>query len=411
MNRETAETVLANGLRLVAVLAPGAPLAETRLVLPYACSDSRLAATRELLAACLGTGTRAPARTRQDIADRAADLGAELSTVVTAESMVLATSVLSAGLPGALDLLADLLTRPRYTEDELALARRRGAGASRAPGPLGRLRGSVLAHAFGSHPLTRPHPAPVDDPPSRREVEALHARAVVPDGAVLLVMSDRDPQEVLRLAGERLESWSGGPSGLTLPRFERAEPFPGRVTLSSHDPAQAMVLTAGPAVPAADPGHAPLHLAQLLLGGHASSRLARRLRDRHGLAYAVSAELREYRAGCWLEVECSGAPGTAARTAAEVTDALRELADAGPTAQEVDRARAYATGFTRFALATRTEEASALAGFAAAGLPLDWLDAYRGVLAEVTHAQVSAAAAHFLDPSKAVIATYDEEGR
>lgn len=147
----------------------------------------------------------------------------------------------------------------------------------------------------------------------------------------------------------------------------------------------------------------------MALGGYASSLLARRVRDRHGLAYAISAQIRGNRAGDWLEIECAGAPGTAARIAEEITDCLRELATDGPTPQELDRARAYATGFTRFALATRTEEASALAGFAAAGLPLDWLATYRRALAEVTHAHVAEAAARFLHPSRTLIATLDDD--
>ncbi|NEC75522.1 insulinase family protein, partial [Streptomyces rochei] len=104
--------------------------------------------------------------------------------------------------------------------------------------------------------------------------------------------------------------------------------------------------------------------AQLVLGGHASSRLTRRLRERHGLAYAVDARIRQNRAGCWLEIDCAGAPGTADRLAEEVTACLAELAATGPTPEETRRARRYAAGFTRFALATRAEEASALAGFA-----------------------------------------------
>lgn len=411
MNRKTTDTILGNGLRVVVVHAPGAPLAELRLVLPYARTAPHLAATQELLAGCLGTGTTAGDGSRQDIADRAADLGAELSTVVTAESLVMATSVLSAGLSGSLELLADLLLRPAYRERELALVQRGTDAAPRTPGPRWRLRRALLSRAFGSHPLLDPPVGRTE--PGTGDLYDLHARAVVPEGSVLLVMTGAAPDGVTALVRERLAQWTGGPSGLVLPPFARRTPLPGRITVPAGTTAagsgQALVLTAGPAVPATDPGHAPLHLAQLALGGYASSLLARRVRDRHGLAYAVSAEIRGNRAGDWLEIECAGAPGTARRIAEEITGCLRELASDGLTPQELERARAYATGFTRFALATRTEEASALAGFAAAGLPLDWLETYRATLAEVTHTQVAEAAARFLDPSAALIATLDDE--
>ncbi|MFF7617036.1 M16 family metallopeptidase [Streptomyces lavendulae] len=421
MNRETGDTTLGNGLRVVVVRTHGAPLAEVRLVLPYARTAPHLAEAQELLAALFGTGTgacaTAGARTRQDVADLAADLGAELSTVVTAESLVVAASVLRAGLPGVLALLSDLLLRPAYREAELALAQRRAAVSPRTPGPRQRLRRALLGHAFGTHPLVDPPTAPAAAT-TPEDLYALHARAVVPDGAVLLVTTPDDPDEVGVRVRELLAPWSGGPSGLVLPPFARRAPRPGRIALTEPAGAagtaaaagsgQALVLCAAPAVPDGHPAHAPLHLAQLILGGSASSRLARRVRDRHGLAYAVSADLRGNRAGDWLEIECAGAPGTAGRIAGEITDCLRELAADGPSPEEVERARAYASGFTRFALATRTEEASALAGFAAAGLPLDWLEGYRDRLTKVTHHQVAEAAAYFLDPARVAVSTLDE---
>ncbi|MFD4028505.1 M16 family metallopeptidase [Streptomyces sp. NPDC058576] len=419
--RTTLSADLPTGLRVLAAHAPAAPLAELRLAIPYARTEPGLAAAQELLAACLGTGSRD--RTRQDIADRAADLGAELSTVVTAESLILSVSVLAPGLPGALDLLAELLLRPRYEEGEVALAQRRAAAAPRAPAPRIRLRRAALAHGFGPHPLSSEAggTAPLLDVVSLLpdDLLDLHARAVVPGGSSLVVLAGEEPDSVLRLVGERLTPWSGGPSGLTLPPFARPVPRPGPVELTEPGTGtagdgrrdavggQSLVLTVGPGVPTADPLHAPFHLAQLLLGGYASARLARQVRDRHGLAYDVSAGLRENGAGSWLEIACAGAPGGAGRIAAEITRCLRDLAEDGPSREEVDRARAYAAGFTRFALATRTEEASALAGFAAAGLEPDWLDGYRDRIAAVTPEQVAEAAARHLAPDRAVVATYE----
>ncbi|MCL8015257.1 pitrilysin family protein [Streptomyces sp. AS02] len=399
-NGSTPRTTLPNGLDTVVVTAPGAPLAEIRLVLPYARTEPALAAVRELLAAGLGTAT--VSRDRRAVADRAADLGAEFSTVVTAEQLVLSVSVLAEGLPGALELLADLLLRPAY--DHLP---RPGSGPAprTSPGPRTRLRRAQLRHAFGGpHPLVDDHHATGT---ADVDLLAFHRRAVVPAGAVLLILGGDEPDRVLTAVREELADWTGGPSGLTLPPFPRPEPTPGRLAL--HDPSadQALLLTAGPAVPVPHPGHTALHLAQTVLGGHATSRLTRRLRERHGLAYAVDARIRQNGAGCWLEIDCAGAPGTGDRLAEEVTACLAELARSGPTPEETHRVRRYTAGFTRFALATRAEEASALAGFAASGMDLDWLTRYPDAIAEVTDRHIAEAAARFLDPARTLVATLD----
>ncbi|PSJ25840.1 peptidase M16 [Streptosporangium nondiastaticum] len=400
MKRPWVRSTLGNGLRVVAVEAPGAPLAELRLVVPYALTDPREASARELLAARLGTGSTS--RDRQAVADRTADLGAELSTVVTVEQLLLSVSVLSEGLEGTLELLGDLLIRPAYRDLPAA-----PPPAPRPAGPRTALRRVVLTHAFGPHPLAAAPPPP--GPVTPEDLYAFHRRAVVPAGSVLLVMTGAEPDRVLRLVAEHLGPWTGGPSGLVLPPFGRAAPAPGRPALRHPGADQALLLTAGPAVPSTDPGHAALHLAQLVLGGPASSRLTRRLRERHALAYAVSAALRENAAGSWLEIECAGAPGTADRLAAEAADVLRVLAEDGPTPQEAERARRYAAGFTRFALATRAEEASALAGFAARGVDVDWLAAYAEAVGGVTHAEVTAACGEFLRPERTLLATADDD--
>jgi zinc protease len=400
---ETFRTVLPNGLDTVLVTVPGAPLAEIRLVLPYARTEPALAAAQELLAAHLGTATTT--RDRQAVADRAADLGGEFSTVVTAEHLVLSASVLAEGLRDALELLADLVLRPALPQTVAGDGHRGPTPAPRPAGPRTALRRAQLRHAFGG-----PHPL-VDDAPDGvavLDVRALHRRAVVPRGAVLLVMSGEAPERVRVAVEAELGEWAGAaPSGLVLPPFPRAEPTPGRLALCAPDADQALFLTAGPAIPAPEPGHTALHLAQVVLGGHATSRLTRRLRERYGLAYAVDASIRQNGAGCWLEIDCVGAPGTGDRIADEVTACLAELAEGGPTAEEMRRARRYAAGFTRFALATRAEEASALAGFVAGGLPVDWLTTYPDALAEVTDARVTEAAAHYLDPTRTLVATLD----
>ncbi|NEC70148.1 insulinase family protein, partial [Streptomyces rochei] len=86
-------TVLPNGLDTVVVTVPGAPLAELRLVLPYARTEPALAVAQELLAT--GLGTASTTRDRRSVADLAAGLGAELSTVVTAEHLVWSAGVLA----------------------------------------------------------------------------------------------------------------------------------------------------------------------------------------------------------------------------------------------------------------------------------------------------------------------------
>ncbi len=135
-----------------------------RLVLPYARTEPALAAAQELLAAGFGTATAT--RGRRAVADLAAGLGAEFSTVVTAEHLVFSASVLADGLPRALRLLADLILRPAY-DDPPAAPAPHGRAPRPAPAPGARLRRAQLRHAFGGpHPLTDDTPRTPAPPPT-----------------------------------------------------------------------------------------------------------------------------------------------------------------------------------------------------------------------------------------------------
>ncbi|MGW3271263.1 M16 family metallopeptidase [Streptomyces kronopolitis] len=403
----------AQGLQTVVVPAPGAPVAEIRLLIPYARTGRLPAPVHTLLPACLGTGTAQ--RSRQAIVERAADIGAELSTVVTAESLLMSLSVLGDHLPEAVELLAEILLSPAYRSDELDLVRARARAAPTADGPRTRLHRALLHRRFGPGPLTLAPPS-VDrlQAVTTDELHALHREAIVPDGSVLLVMTDTGPDtdQLHALLADRLAGWTGGPSGLLLPHIAHRTPSCDALHLTDPHtkPAQALVMAISPATPTQEPDHPALHLAQLVLGGYGSSRLMERIRNRHGLTYGVSTTIRETRAGAWLETECAGAPGTADRIARIIEETLHELSQTGPTGDEADRARQYAIGFTRFGIATRTEAASAYAGFVAQGLAPHWLTTYAARLADTSRSDIAEAAARYLTPATATFGSLDTPG-
>ncbi|MGW5116444.1 M16 family metallopeptidase [Streptomyces noursei] len=400
----------AQGLHTVVVPDPGAPVAEIRLLIPYARTGRFPLPVQELLPACLATGTIR--RNRQGIVEHAADIGAELSTVVTAESLLLSVSVLAECLPEAVELLAEVLLSPAYRMGELDLVRSRAQARATADGPRTRLHRALLHHRFGPGPLTATPPSTgILQAVTTDDLHALHRDAIVPHGSVLLVMADTGPDtdRLHTLLADRLTGWSGAPSGLVLPPLDHRTPPAHSLNLTdaTPDPTRALVMALSPAVPSCSPSHPALHLAQLVLGGYGSSRLMERLRTRRGLVYGVSTTVRDTRAGAWLETECAGAPGTADRITRVIVDTLHELSEAGPTAAETDRARQYALGFARFGLATRAEAASAYAGFVAQGLAPDWLTTYAARLADIRRADITEAAARHLTPTKTTFATLD----
>ncbi|WP_406635373.1 M16 family metallopeptidase [Amycolatopsis sp. WGS_07] len=401
---EAVEAVLPNGLRIVLAQEPGAEVAEIRLALPFA-TRPELAAPMELLAACLLRGTSELGE--RAVVDRASELGAELSVTRDSEALLVAASTLSTQLPEAIRLLATVVRQAAYPGRELDRVVEAMVSRERS-GPRAAAYRQLLRHRYGRHPLTA-EPASAEDllAVTTEDLRRLHAQAIVPSGAVLLILGPLPADTALAQAVQVFGDWTGTASGLRLPPLAGTGNT-GRLTLPAAAGTPTLVLTAGPGLPTGDPRHPALHLANLILGGSGSSRLVRRIRERLGLAYRVQSSLEETGAGGWTTVEAVTGPGNGSRTAGELAACMARFADEGPTADEVGAAKRLARGFAATGLATRAEIASAATGFVLRGLPPDWLNRYLSRVDLLSTAEVTAAARRHFDPAAHATVVADE---
>jgi zinc protease len=149
-----------------------------------------------------------------------------------------------------------------------------------------------------------------------------------------------------------------------------------------------------------DARYPALCLAVNLLGGLATSRLARSIRDRSGLVYAVSCHTEPVPGRTLVHVATDTVPAYADEVLARTHYELARLGTEPPTAAEVDAARTCAIG----SCATRLAPQAALADAVAAALR--WHQAppetfrFRSRLREVTSQQVVSAVAEFLHPNR-----------
>ncbi|HEX8932596.1 MAG TPA: insulinase family protein, partial [Pseudonocardiaceae bacterium] len=99
------DTVLDNGLRVIAVRRPAVPMVELRLRIPFGGTHRTHSARAELLAATLLQGTAR--RDRFAIDKVLAAIGGDLSAGVDPEHLSVAGSALASGLDVVLDVLGD----------------------------------------------------------------------------------------------------------------------------------------------------------------------------------------------------------------------------------------------------------------------------------------------------------------
>lgn len=394
------DTVLDNGLRVIAVHQPTVPMVELRLRIPFAGDDPRHAAVAEVLAATLLTGT--DRRDRVAIDTDLALVGGELDAGVDPERLSVSGNALATGFDTLLDVLADALTGAVHADDEVGRERdrlvERIALARSQPSVIARE--ALQRHRYGDHPATREMPEAADVATvTAEQVRALHAGAVLPRGALAVVVGDLPPQDAVDRLAAAFAGWNSDATAAELPPLPEVAggdllfvPRPGAV--------QSQLRLTAQAIPRTDPGYPALQLANLVLGGFFSSRLVENIREAKGYTYHARSSLEFTPSGATLLVETDTASDVTAPALLETRYELARLGVVPPTESEVDTVRRYAVGSLLIATGSQTGLASQLVALAAYGLGTEWLVEHPARLARVTADEIAEAALRFFAPPR-----------
>ena len=395
-----ADTVLDSGLRVIAVRRPAEPKVDLRLEIPFGGTHPRHPARAEVLAATLLRGTSG--RDRFTIDRTLAGVGASLAAAVDPEHLSVSGSTLASGLDTVLEVLSDALTSASYPTAEVTRERARlveRLTVSRAQ-PRVIAREALQRRRYGNHPFTREWPHPEDVAAvTPASVRALHRRAVVPGGAVLVLVGDLEPGPAVGLVESILAGWRADHPATELAPLP---PLGGAdLQLVHRDAAvQSQLRLSAQAVPRSDGRYAAVQLANLVFGGYFSSRWVENIREDKGYTYGAHCGFEFTRYGATLVADADTANEVTAAALLETRYELGRMVVTPPTEAEIDSAREYAIGSLIIATSSQRGLAGHLATLATLGLGLDWLLSHPGRLRGVTREQVAEAAAEFFAPSR-----------
>jgi predicted Zn-dependent peptidase len=396
---QTWERALPSGLTVLAIPRPSVPLVELRLRIPFAKADL---AGSALLTQTLFSGT--PDLSTVDIAASLQSVGGALGAGVDPDRLMVNGNALADGLPQLLSILADVLNQASYPTDEVATERERLVDriqvAQSQPSHLARV--ALLKQVYGGHPYAVQTPEAADvKEVGPEQLRALHAERVHPNGAILVLVGDFDPEGVLDTVATALSTWDGMGPEVVLPPVPA--PPTGPLTLVDRPGSvQSSLRLALPAVGRDHPDHAALQLANLVFGGYFSSRWVENIREDKGYTYGPHSAVEHSIAGSLLTASAEVATGVTAPALLETFYELGRLAVLPPSGHELEQARQYALGTLQLGMSTQAGLAGLASTYAGYGLRLDYLPQYAARLAAATLEDVAAAAATYLAPAKAV---------
>ncbi|MFF5293847.1 M16 family metallopeptidase [Paractinoplanes globisporus] len=394
-----AERSLPGGLTVIAIRRPAVPLVELRLRVPFSKAPLPRAT---LLSQALFTGTGAMSSV--DIAAELQAVGGGLSAGLDPDRLLITGNALASGLDRVLEILATVLTDPAYPNAEVGTERDRLVDhinvALSQPAHIART--ALLKRVYGSHPYAVQTPEPEQVRAVRpAQLRKLHADRVRPDGAVLVLVGDINPEKAIDAAEKALGSWTGPGRDETVPEAPPLEPGP-LLLVDRPGSVQSSLRMALPALPRTDPRYAALQLANMIFGGYFSSRWVENLREDKGYTYGPHTAIEHYLAGSTLMVAAEVATEVTGPSLLETLYELGRIASLPPGEDELEQARRYVLGTLRLGMSTQAGLAGLASMYASFGLRLEHLREHSAALATATLDQVAEVAAQFLAPSQAV---------
>ncbi|MCF6267872.1 MAG: insulinase family protein [Desulfuromusa sp.] len=304
-------------------------------------------------------------------------------------------------LESGIEILADLLRRPRFDTARMELVRTRMLESIRRknddPGSIARrlLSGAV----YPDHPFGTDATLNMVASFTRDDLLKLHRHYFLPQNIWLAISGDVQQTELVSLLDKNLADWQSSETTIQeLPSLP--PPAPGRILLVDKDIPQTTVLMGHAGISKDNPDTFALQVANYILGGGGfNSRMMREVRSDRGLAYSVYSYFQVGRQLPGLFIVGSE---TKSQSTVEVVTLLQQLIQqirAEPVSSaELDLAKKSLINSFVFAFSDSHSVVSRKVRLDYYNYPKDYLETYRQKIAAVTIADVQRVARQYLQP-------------
>lgn len=275
----------------------------------------------------------------REIVERIEAEGGSINAATGYERTSFEVRALDGSLPLAMQVVADLVFRP--TLDPAEIEREKDVVAQEIAEafdtPDDHVFEMVQTRAFSGQSLGRPILGSVASlaPVTRDSIGAWRTRLYSPDRMVIAVSGAVDEAGFLELAERTF-----GAAVATPAKEPASAVFTGGEAKLSRRIEQANLVFQLPAPGVRGPAYSAVRLMAEILGGGMASRLFQSAREERGLAYAIDAYHEPYDSEGVLGIYAGAAGDRAEELARVCADEIRALADDGPTAAELARAKA-----------------------------------------------------------------------
>jgi len=344
-------------------------------------------------------------RSAEQIARSVDSIGGGLDAFTSKELVSYNVKVLDEHLPGAFDVIADLVRNPLFEKRDIE--KEKGVILEElkmeVDNPEYLIHEIFSSNFWKGHALGRPILGTKQTIRSfdRDKVQDYYQQFYAPSNILITAAGSLDHRRLVQVVDDHFGDLKPRrmPGGAEKPRPHAPLIFRNKSSLE-----QVHVYLGVPSIPVSHSARFPCYILNGILGGGMSSRLFQNIREKQGLAYTVYSELTMYRdAGCLLVYA-----GTSLKSAGKVVDSivheLREIADKPVTDEELRRAKDHLKGSYVLGLESTSSRMANLARQELYFKRFFSLDEMLANIEKVTAREVQSLAKQFFDPKNMAVA-------
>ena len=409
---------LANGVKVYLIEQHSLPVMSASLV-TLAGGDQNPAGKPGLAAytsQMLTEGTTS--RSSTQLADDAAQIGAELRSNANMDSASASIAALSNNTETALDLLSDVSLRPAFKAEEVERIRKQRLVAilQEKDQPIAAVLRVGQKALYGDQPYGY---RPIGTTASvksitRDEIAAFWAAHYDPKHAALVFSGDLTEQEAKRLGEKYFGAWSETPAmtGATVATPPQPPP-PSRKVVIVDKPGspQTTLIAFGLGVPRNTPDYPSVVEMNSVLGGLFSSRINMNLREKNGYTYGAFSGFFFYRGGGPFYTGAQVRTDVTGPAAKQLFLELDRIHTSPPTPAELKLAKDYALHSLPGEFETVSATSMLMSDLFIYDLPLDYYQKLPGQYQAVTAAQVATAALHDVHPDHLIVVAVGDRAK
>jgi predicted Zn-dependent peptidase len=404
---------LDNGLEVWLAPLPGFPKVAFSVAVRggYVLDPGNLPGMSDLLADVVSEGTKT--HSARQIAEQFQAAGGDLTATATADSIVLATSVLNDKAIPALNAIGDVMQNAVFPDQEVEIAKNNAASSLQASEaePDFLARRALFRSLFGSHPyaVTSPTRESIANT-SAADLRSEYARRFRPDRTLLVAVGDFDPATLTSAIRQDFGSWKASEAAPLAAMSKPAASVARALVYVPRDNSVQTALYIGALAPnRSDPDYAAARVAIAIYGGMFGSRLITNIREDKGYTYSPFAQLAPLRETGVLVTRADVRNAVTGASYNEISYELNRMATTSPEQQELDSAKRYLNGSLALQLQSREAVARLLATLWISALPPEEIGAQSRKIEGVTLDDVKQVGRKYFPAARMTVVAIGEE--